>query len=107
GGQAVYDVTPDLSCFGKALGNGFAISALLGKREVMERGGLTHEHARVFRLSTTHGAETSALAAAMATMRIYARDPVVEALYRQGNRLRTGVKQAIDSTGVQGHVDVL
>ena len=40
GAQAVYGVTPDLSTWGKALGNGFAISALAGRRELMEFGGL-------------------------------------------------------------------
>ena len=41
GAQKLYDVEPDLSCFGKALGNGFAISALAGKAEYMQLGGLT------------------------------------------------------------------
>lgn len=40
GAQKTYDIVPDLSCFGKALGNGFSISALAGKREFMERGGI-------------------------------------------------------------------
>ena len=40
GAQAVYDVQPDLSCWGKAMGNGFPVSALAGKREFMELGGL-------------------------------------------------------------------
>ena len=40
GAQAEYDVTPDLSAFGKALGNGFAVSALAGRRDLMELGGI-------------------------------------------------------------------
>jgi glutamate-1-semialdehyde 2,1-aminomutase len=107
GAQAVYGVKPDLSTFGKALGNGFAISALVGSRDVMERGGLDHAQERVFLMSTTHGAETPALAAAIATMGVYRREPVVETLYRQGERLRAGVRQAIAATGVHGYVDVL
>ena len=59
---------PDLSTFGKAMGNGFAISALAGRRDVMERGRARHPDERVFLLSTTHGAETHALAAAMAVI---------------------------------------
>src|SRR6185436_16445321 len=62
GAQTLYGVTPDLSTFGKALANGFALSALVGRRDVMERGGLRHDAERVFLLSTTHGAETHALA---------------------------------------------
>jgi len=58
GAQCVYGVEPDLSAFGKAMGNGFAVAALLGCRDLMERGGLRHDSERVFLLSTTHGAET-------------------------------------------------
>ncbi len=64
GAQSVYGVTPDLSCFGKAMANGFSLSALTGRREIMELGGLRHNKPRVFLLSTTHGAEYPSLAAA-------------------------------------------
>jgi len=37
--QHVYDVPADFASYGKALGNGFAISALAGRREIMEQGG--------------------------------------------------------------------
>jgi glutamate-1-semialdehyde 2,1-aminomutase len=70
GGQKYFGVTPDLSTFGKAIANGFSVSALAGKREFMERGGLEHDQERVFLLSTTHGAETHGLAAAIATMHV-------------------------------------
>ena len=51
GGQAYHDIQPDLSTFGKALGNGFSIAALVGKRELMELGGIRHDKERVFLLS--------------------------------------------------------
>ena len=107
GAQGLYGVTPDLSCFGKALGNGFAISALAGRREIMERGGLRHSDARVFLLSTTHGAETGSLAAAIETMRVYRRDGIVEQLHRQGDRLRHGVTEVVRANGVVDRVGVL
>jgi glutamate-1-semialdehyde 2,1-aminomutase len=107
GAQAMYGLTPDLSTFGKAIANGFAVSALVGKREVMERGGLKHDHERVFLLSTTHGGETHALAAAIATMRVYREEPVIETLYSRGERLRTGVSEAARSTGVDGYFELL
>jgi len=107
GAQAVYDVAPDLSCFGKALGNGFSVSALAGKREFMRLGGLDHTDApRVFLLSTTHGAETHALAAAIATMQIYEREPVIAHLYRQGERLQTGICQSIARHGLVDFVKI-
>lgn len=103
GGQACYGVDPDLSTFGKAMGNGFAISALVGKREIMRRGGLDHEKERIFLLSTTHGAETHSMAAAIATMKIYQNESVVEYLYRQGNALAAGIQKSVAEHGLKEH----
>ncbi|MGH7288328.1 MAG: glutamate-1-semialdehyde 2,1-aminomutase, partial [Myxococcota bacterium] len=86
GAQASYGVSPDLSVFGKALGNGLAIAALVGRREVMRLGGLDHDRDRVFLLSTTHGAETHALAAALAVIDAYEAHDVISTLHRQGER---------------------
>ncbi|GAB7050422.1 glutamate-1-semialdehyde 2,1-aminomutase [Catenuloplanes indicus] len=107
GAQAVHEITGDLAVYGKAMGNGFAISALVGRPDVMELGGLRHDRERVFLLSTTHGAETHALAAAIAVMDTYASEPVVETLYRQGARLAAGVTEAAARHGVSDHVGVL
>jgi len=107
GAQKYYGVTPHLSTFGKALGNGFAISALVGKRELMQLGGLDHDGERVFLLSTTHGAETHAMAAALATIRIYRECNVVAFLWRQGERLRKRVDQSISENRLQDHFEVI
>jgi glutamate-1-semialdehyde 2,1-aminomutase len=96
-----------MSTFGKALANGFALSALLGKAELMEASGIYHDRQRVFALSTTHGAETHALAAGIATMRFYQQNPVIEALDRQGTRLANGINRAIQEQDVTGHVQVI
>jgi glutamate-1-semialdehyde 2,1-aminomutase len=106
GAQRVHNVVPDLSTFGKAIANGFALSALAGKRDVMERGGLSHSRERVFLLSTTHGAETHSLAAGIATMQVFKSEPVVETLYRQGERLRLGFQEVIRRHGVQQYLAV-
>ncbi len=107
GGQRYYGVTPDLSTFGKGLANAFAVSALVGKREIMELGGIYHKHERVFLLSTTHGAETPSLAAALETMRIYQREDVIGHLKRQGEKLKKGLDQVIAAQGLQDYVKVL
>jgi glutamate-1-semialdehyde 2,1-aminomutase len=104
GAQGVYGVVPDLSTFGKALGNGFAVSALAGRRQVMEWGGLRHDGDRVFLLSTTHGAETHSLAAAMAVMDTYAEEGIAARLHALGDRLATGVRAAAAGMGVGDHV---
>lgn len=105
--QRFFDIEPDLATFGKGLGNGFAVSALSGKREIMRLGGLHHDRERVFLLSTTHGAETHALAAACAVMEIYRTEPVIETLHRQGRRLAEGVNQMIARHGLHGHFEVM
>jgi len=95
GAQKFHGVIPHLSTFGKAMGNGFAIAALAGKREIMRLGGLDHDQPRVFLLSTTHGAETHALGASLETIRVYRESKVVEFLWKQGERLRTLLKRSI------------
>jgi glutamate-1-semialdehyde 2,1-aminomutase len=104
GAQHVYQVSADLCAFGKAMANGFSVSALAGRRELMQRGGIDHERERVFLLSTTHGAETHALAASLATMRYYREHPVIETLYARGERLRRGVEAAIAANGLKDFV---
>jgi glutamate-1-semialdehyde 2,1-aminomutase len=106
GAQRHYGITPDLSTFGKALANGFAVSALAGRRELMELGGIRHRRDRVFLLSTTHGGETHALAAAIAAMRVYRSEPVVEHLHRLGTRLATGFEALARAHGVADRVRV-
>ncbi|GAA3482140.1 glutamate-1-semialdehyde 2,1-aminomutase [Streptomyces yanii] len=106
GAQGLYGVAPDLSTFGKALGNGFAVSALAGRRDLMERGGLRHSRDRVFLLSTTHGAETHSLAAAMAVQTTYVEEGITARLHALGERLAAGVRDAAAVMGVGDHVVV-
>lgn len=107
GAQKYYDIVPDLSCFGKGFANGFALSALAGKRELMELGGLYHDKERVFLLSTTHGAETHALAAAIATMKVYQNEPVIAHLFEQGEKLRKDAEDVIRAHGLQDHIPII
>lgn len=106
GAQKFHGVVPHLSTFGKAMGNGFAIAALVGKREIMRLGGIDHDQKRVFLLSTTHGAEGHVLAASLETIRIFRECGVVEFLWQQGERLRAGLNQVISSRGLEKHFDV-
>jgi glutamate-1-semialdehyde 2,1-aminomutase len=106
GAQAEYGIVPDLSTFGKALANGFSVSALVGKREFMELGGIDHGRERVFLLSTTHGAETHSLAAAMATMQVYQQENVVEALHEIGGRLKRGADEVIANHCLCHHLQI-
>ncbi len=107
GAQKYYGVQPHLSTFGKGLANGFSVSALVGKKEIMALGGLCHDKERVFLLSTTHGAETHELAAATETMRIYEESDVIARLYSQGCRLKKGIDNVICENRLEGFFEVL
>lgn len=106
GAQKFHGVVPHLSTFGKAIGNGFALSALAGKKEIMRLGGLEHDRDRVFLLSTTHGAETHALAAAIETIRIYRKQDVVGFLWQQGEILRQLINRSIAQNRLEGFFEI-
>lgn len=107
GAQGVYGVTPDLSTWGKAMGNGFPIAALAGRRELMELGGLGTDRERVFLLSSTHGAETMSLAAFRAVVRAYAETNPIATMERQGSALAAGVSQVVAEAGIEEHLSVV
>lgn len=106
GAQQVYGITPDLSCWGKAMGNGFPVSALAGRREVMELGGLNTDADRVFLLSTTHGPETGGLAAFLAVAEAYRTTDPVGRMEAAGQRLADGVQRVAAAAGLADHVTV-
>jgi glutamate-1-semialdehyde 2,1-aminomutase len=106
GAQALYGVTPDLSCWGKAMGNGLPLSALAGRRCHMELGGLRTDADRVFLLSSTHGAETASLAAFRAVVTAYRTDDPIARMEHAGRRLADGVTEAVAEAGLSDHVTV-
>jgi glutamate-1-semialdehyde 2,1-aminomutase len=89
------------------MANGFSVSALAGRRELMELGGADHDRERVFMLSTTHGAETHGLAASIATMDTYLSEPVIETLWSRGRRLADGLREVAAANGVSDNVPIL
>ncbi|MBT0566275.1 glutamate-1-semialdehyde 2,1-aminomutase [Williamsia sp. CHRR-6] len=107
GAQSLYGVVPDLSTWGKAMGNGFPIAALAGKRELMELGGLNTDAHRVFLLSTTHGPESASLAAFRAVVATYATSNPIATMTRFGTLLRDGVNERAVAAGVGGHVSAI
>ena len=107
GGQAFHGITADLSAFGKALGNGFSVSALTGSREIMQLGGYQHGQDRVFCLSLTHGAELPCLAAAKKVLEIYKEEPVIDGLWRRGAQLAAGVQQKSKDLGIGDYFGVM
>ena len=106
GAQHVYGVTPDLSAWGKALGNGFAVAALAGRRELMELGGLRTDRSRVFLLSTTNGPEVTGLAAYLAVESEYRSWDVVGTMEARGAQLAARVCEEIADAGLEDYVQV-
>src|SRR5439155_17254436 len=107
GGQHLFGVIPDLATFGKSLANGFSVSALVGRREIMELGGLRHSKPRVFLLSTTHGGETHAIAASLAALREYEECDVATHVARFGGALCDGIREIVQDLGIKDHVIVI
>ena len=75
-----YGVEPDMAWFGKALGNGYAISAIIGKADVMS-------HAQDSFISSTFWTERIGSAAALKTIEIMQRDSVPELLVKKGKSI--------------------
>jgi glutamate-1-semialdehyde 2,1-aminomutase/spore coat polysaccharide biosynthesis protein SpsF len=93
GAQARYGVVPDLACFGKAMGNGMPISAVVGRADIMR---LMED---IF-YSGTFGGETLSLAAAIATIDKIEREGVIDRLWTTGGELMTQVKARIAAAGL-------
>ena len=103
GAQTVYGIQPDLCTFAKGLANGFPVSALTGRREIMRLGGATHDADRVFLLSQTASAQPWALAAMMATISTYEREGTAERLSQIGAELRRGFEEVVASAGLSDY----
>lgn len=94
GAQQHFGVTPDLATFGKGLANGYPVSAVAGRADIMQ---LMEE---VF-FSFTFGGETLSLAAALATMQKLEREPVTDTLYTQGRKILAGLRDSIAAAGAE------
>jgi glutamate-1-semialdehyde aminotransferase len=78
GAISKYKVVPDIATWGKAIANGFSFCALTGKKEIMELGGIRRKgEEKVFLISSTHGGETTALAAGIATIKEFREKNVI------------------------------
>ena len=102
GAQYLYGVRPDLCTFGKAMANGFSVSCVAGRREIMELGSIEFEgRERVFLLSTTHGAEMSGLGAFIATIGFMQRHDVVGHLWNYGRKLLEMLQRQAKAHGIE------
>lgn len=96
GASEYYKVTPDLAAFGKGMANGMPISAVAGRREILEMIGTQG----VF-ISTTFGGETLSLAASLATIKLLEQPGVYQEFWRLGTKVIEGLKHLIVKNGVE------
>jgi glutamate-1-semialdehyde aminotransferase len=99
GAQDYFGITPDLCAIGKGMANGMPISAVAGRRDVMQlidRG--------VF-ISMTFGGETLSLASALATLAILERKGTYEHIWNLGEKWLQGCKELIVSRNLQNIVE--
>jgi glutamate-1-semialdehyde 2,1-aminomutase len=98
GYQAIAGVTPDLTTLGKAMANGWPISALGGKAELMDLFSTTPGRPAFF--AGTFNGHPATSAAALATIEKLEREPVHEHVFRLGERARTGLQALYDRLGI-------
>jgi glutamate-1-semialdehyde 2,1-aminomutase len=99
GAQKLFNVTPDLATFGKGIANGFPLSAVVGRREIMK------EMEHVF-ISGTFGGELLSLAAARYVLKKHQKNEICGDLVNKGNVLSEFTNELIDSFGLSNVVSL-
>ncbi len=100
GAQQYFKVTPDLSCFGKAIGNGFPVSVITGRRNIMQK------FEDVF-FSFAYGGETLSLAAIIATIHKMKEENVHAYIWRIGELLKTGIGRLIEKHDTKDFMSII
>ncbi len=99
GAQEYYGVTPDMSVFGKALGNGFGIAVVVGKKEIMDA------VAGTWVAATFHG-EVSLCAASLATIAEMEEKNGIDYIWKQGNKLLDGYREIVKRLGIEEYARI-
>jgi len=100
GAQEYFKVIPDLACFGKAMANGFPISAIVGKKDIMD---LFEE---IF-YSFTFGGEIVSLSAAIATIKELMEKNVINHIWEQGRKIKDGYNVIVKELGLEDYTQCL
>jgi spore coat polysaccharide biosynthesis protein SpsF len=102
-----YNLSPDMATWGKGIANGFSFCALTGKKEIMELGGIRNVgQEKLFLISTTHGGETTALAAALATIDEFKKHDVITHNHGVGRDLCQKIQAVLKKSGLSEFIDI-
>jgi glutamate-1-semialdehyde 2,1-aminomutase len=96
GAQALYGITPDLTCMGKVIGGGLPVGAYGGKEELMSK---VAPEGPVYQAGTLSG-NPVAMAAGIATLQCLQKSGYYEALESKSAALAAGLKKAADKAGI-------
>ena len=94
GAQELYGVTPDLTVLGKAIANGYPISVVTGKKDVMMAA------ADKLFISSTFFPNSEGFVAALKTIEILERDKVLENIWEKGDRFLEEIRALLDNYDV-------
>jgi glutamate-1-semialdehyde 2,1-aminomutase len=95
GAQALYGITPDLTCLGKIIGGGLPVGAYGGRREIMQ---MVAPSGPVYQAGTLSG-NPLAMTAGIETLKLLARPGTYERLEERTAELAAGVETAIAQSG--------
>lgn len=97
GAQQHLNVKADLSTFSKAMANGYPISAVVGRQDILDGLATT-------RISSTFYADPAPMAAALTTIAILRDTDAIEQLWQVGTALQEGLRTLISAHGLQAEV---
>lgn len=97
GAQELYDIEPDMSCFGKIVGGGLPVGAYGGRKDIMSQ---VAPEGPIYQAGTLSG-NPIAMAAGIATLNEIRKPGFYEALEKKAFRLEQGFKKAASKTGTK------
>lgn len=102
GAQSLYEIIPDLTCFGKIIGGGLPVGAYGGKREIMEK---ISPVGSVYQAGTLSG-NPIAMSAGLTTLKILADNPeIYQNLEEKGKKLQKGFEQNIKELNIDATIN--
>ena len=100
GAQKLFGVTPDMACFGKAMGNGFPIACIVGRADVM------NVFEDIF-FSFTFGGEIASMAASMAVLDVLEHTDALASIEANGRILQQGLNVMAKAAGLEDRIQCI